>query len=87
MKIKIRTKGFRLSMPVPLRMAGMMVRMIPDKQFEQMREETPPPYDALMTKEVFVMLCQECLDVLREYKGLEMVHVEASDGTFVSIKL
>ena len=33
------------------------------------------------------MILGECLDVLRENKGLEVVHVEASDGTFVSITL
>lgn len=27
------------------------------------------------------------LDILKENKGLEIVHVEAVDGTFVSIKL
>ena len=33
------------------------------------------------------MLLRECVGVLRENKGLEMVHVEAQDGTFVSIRL
>lgn len=33
------------------------------------------------------MVLEECLDVLRENKGFEMVHVETMDGTFVSVKL
>lgn len=33
------------------------------------------------------MILEECLDILKENKGLEIVHVEAADGTFVSVKL
>ena len=40
-----------------------------------------------ITRQVLVMLLDECMDILKENKGLEVVHVEAADGTFVSIKL
>ncbi len=33
------------------------------------------------------MVLESCLDVLKENRGLEAVHVEAHDGTFVSIRL
>ena len=33
------------------------------------------------------MIVEECTDVLRENKGLEVVHVETEDGTFVFIRL
>ena len=33
------------------------------------------------------MIFEECMDVLKENKGLEIIHVEAVDGTFVSITL
>ena len=51
-----------------------------------MRRDVPPPYDVLITRQVLVMLLDECMDILKENKGLEVVHVEAADGTFVSIK-
>lgn len=40
-----------------------------------------------MTKENLRLILAECGDVLKENKGLEVVHVEAADGTFVSIIL
>ncbi|MCR2033297.1 hypothetical protein [Anaerofustis stercorihominis] len=87
MKVKIITKGFHFSLPVPIGMAGIAVKMIPDKMFEEMRAGTPKPYDELVTKETINLIVKECMDILKENKGLEVVHVEASDGTFVSIKL
>lgn len=87
MKVKVRTKDVCLSMPVPVSLAGWAVRWIPERVFEKMRENTPEPYRALITKEAVSMLMRECVEVWKENKGLEMVHVQAQDGTFVSIKL
>lgn len=87
MKVKVRTADFRFSMPLPVSMAGFALRWVPDRVFEEVRSGTPEPYASLITKETIGMILGECLDVLRENKGLEMVHVEASDGTFVSITL
>lgn len=33
------------------------------------------------------MILEGCQDILKENKGLEVVHVEAADGTFVSIRI
>lgn len=87
MKIKVRTKDLRISIPVPVSMAGLAVKMLPEKAFEKMRQDVPEPYKYLITKDYFGMIVEECIDVLKANKGLEMVHVEASDGTFVSIRL
>lgn len=87
MKVKIITNDIRFSMPVPVAMIGFVVKLIPEKVYEEMRLNTPEPYSGLMTKEYIRMILEECLDVLKENKGLEIVHVEAKDGTFVSIKL
>jgi len=87
MKVKIRTKDIRLSLPVPVSLIGFVVRLLPEKLFEEMRTDTPEPYNKLLTKETFSMILRECMDILKENKGLEIVHVEARDGTFVSIKL
>lgn len=74
-------------MPVPISLIGFAIRILPEKTFEEMREHTPEPYQCLITKETIRMLFGECLDILKENKGIEIVHVEARDGTFVSIKL
>ena len=87
MKVKIRTKDFRFSMPVPLSMIGFVIKMLPDKAFEEITANTPEPYRCLVTKETICMVLEECLDVLKGNKGLEIVHVEAADDTFVSITL
>lgn len=52
-----------------------------------MYENTPEPYQALMTKQTVRMLLGECLDVIQENRGLEIIEVQASDGTHVSIVL
>lgn len=87
MKIKIRTADLRFSMPIPVSMIGFAIKLIPERLFEEMRKNTPDPYNSLVTKETIRMVLEECLDILKENKGLEIVHVEAVDGTFVSIKL
>ena len=88
MKVKVRTpEGFRLSLPVPVGMIGGIVRLLPNRMFEQMQRNTPEPYAGLVSKQTVCMILGECLDVLRENKGLEVIHVEARDGTFVSIRL
>lgn len=87
MTVKIRTKDLRLHIPVPAAMIGFVIRLIPDKTIDKMRLNTPDPYNCLVTKEYIRMILEECLDILKENKGLEIVHVEAADGTFVSVKL
>lgn len=87
MKIKIRTKDFRFSMPVPVSIAGFVLKFLPERLFIEMRTNIPDPYAALVTKENLNMILWECMDIIKENKGLEIVHVEASDGTFVSIRL
>lgn len=87
MKVKIKTADLHFSMPVPVAMIGFVIKMIPDKLFEKVRADVPEPYRALITKETIIMALEACLDILKENKGLEMVHVEAADGTFVSVTL
>lgn len=87
MYVKIKTPDLRFSMPVPVSLIGFVVRMIPDRVFEELRAHTPEPYRCLVTKSQVGAILEECLDILRENKGLEAVRVEGGDGTFVSIKL
>lgn len=87
MKVKIKTADFHFSMPVPVSMIGFVVKMIPDRVFDDMSVHVPEPYCALITKDVIRMILVACQDILKDNKGLEMVHVEAEDGTFVSVIL
>ena len=87
MKVKIRTKDVSFSMPVPVSMVGFVTKLLPEKIFDDLRAHTPAPYACLVTKEYISMILNECQDILAENKGLEIVHVEAKDVTFVSVKL
>lgn len=87
MYVKIRTPDFHLSLPVPTSLAGAAVSLVPSRVFAEMAAQVPEPYRCLVTKENIRGIVQQCLEVLRENKGLEVVHVEARDGTFVSVKL
>lgn len=68
-------------------MVGIAVRLVPERVFGELRESTPEPYCALVTKDTVRMILGECLGIIKENRGLEIVHVEAADGTFVSVKL
>lgn len=87
MWIRIRADGVNFSMPAPLSMVSFVLRAIPEAAFEKMRQKTMPPYDELINKDTICFLWKECRDSLRPYKGLQLVHVEAADGTYVSIRL
>lgn len=87
MKVIVRSKDANFRMPVPVRFASFAIKRIPNSVFDKMGKEVPEPYDQLVTKEVVCMILEECVDVIKENKGLEIIHVEARDGTFVSITL
>lgn len=87
MRIIVRSKGFRLWLPVPLSLAGAVVSVMPESAISEMRKQIPPPYQELVTRKLLRELVQECQSVLKQYRGLEIVHVEAQDGTFVSVRL
>ncbi|RZS92780.1 hypothetical protein EV209_2851 [Cuneatibacter caecimuris] len=87
MRIKIRTKGIWLFVPLPAGLVSFAVRRMPDRMFEEMYEKTPEPYNCLLTRDFISMVLDECMEFIRENKGLEIIHVEAADGTFVSVKL
>lgn len=74
-------------LPIPMSLLGVALRLAPERAFEDMRMKTPQPYSNLVTKENITILVGECMDIMRENRGLEVIHVEAEDGTFVSIRL
>lgn len=88
MLIRVRTKeGLRIRIPIPTSLVGGAIRLVPDRALRSAREQVPPPYDVLITKDVILLIYDAFKDVIHQYKGLEIIHVEAQDGTFVSIKL
>lgn len=87
MKVKIKTKDLNFSMPVPVTMVGMVAKLVPDRVYGKLQEQTPEPYTCLVSKQNISMILSECIDILKANRGLEVVHVEGQDGTFVSIRL
>ena len=87
MKIKIRTEKIRFSIAVPTSMAAWAAKKIPQSAIDAMRKKTAEPYRQLVTRENFRFLLNACSEELKASKGLEAVHVEAADGTFVSVIL
>ena len=81
MRIVVRTPELRwpIRVPIPLSMAGMAVSFI--------REKSPPELRELLTKPMLRYLVGECVHTLKEYRGLEIVHVESAGGETVSITL
>ena len=72
---------------MPTALAGAAIKVMPEQAFAAMRKNVPPPYDRLVSRENFLLVYEICREILIENKGLEIVHVEAADGTFVSIIL
>lgn len=87
MIVKIKTPELRLFLPVPLGLVGFVIRLLPERVFAELCADVPAPYNALLSKESIRLLLAECLSFFKENKGLEVVHVEAQDDTFISIKL
>lgn len=87
MKIVVRTGNVNFSMPVPLGMVDLAIKAMPEAVFEKMREKSEPPFDRFICKKTVSVIFRECRDIFKENKGLEIVHVEGHDGTYVSIKL
>lgn len=87
MKIKVKTDKINIIIPVPVSMAAAVIRKIPESAFDELREKVPDEFKPLVTKENAVIVYEECKDILKKYKGLEIIDVKAHDGTVVYIRL
>lgn len=87
MRVIIRSKDVKLWLPVPLRLSAIAVDLLPATALENIRKSVPAPFDELITKENLREIIQECIFVLKQYRGLEIVHVEARDGAYVSVRI
>ncbi|WP_107841740.1 hypothetical protein [Metasolibacillus meyeri] len=92
MHIKMKTKGFRLIIPVPYLLLKIAVAILSsafisrqinkwiDASAENAKKHFPFP---LLEKETLIPLIKD----LKNYKGLTLVDIKAQDGTELSIKL
>ncbi|MCC0645681.1 MULTISPECIES: hypothetical protein [unclassified Clostridioides] len=87
MRIIVRSKETNLWLPIPLFLANTAVLLLPESVIAEIKKSLPEPYQEVITKKFLQELVRECQSVLKQYKGLEIVHVETQDGTFVSIRL
>ena len=87
MRIIIRSEDTCLRLPVPLCLASAAAALMPESLLEKLTAKMPPPYREVITKQLLQELIKECRPVFKQYKGLEIVHVEARDGAWVSIRL
>ncbi len=87
MKVIIKTKEANISMPVPLTMAEMAVKAVPDSVFRKAGSKLGKPYDCLVSREMISMIFSECRGVFKQCRGLEILHIEGHDGTYVSIRV
>lgn len=87
MKIRIIAGSINLSIPVPLRMAGFAIRNMPESLFLELRKKVSAPHDRLICRENLLFFYEACRDDLLAHQGLEIIHVEQRDGTFVSVVL
>lgn len=92
--------GRRITVPCPLGLARFVVALIPQRVFDNMmenagdripqedREEAQMAMSGLsLNKRTVLDILDAVGDIAREFKGLEIVHVESADGDWVSICL
>lgn len=87
MRIIVRSKERNLWIPIPTGLIGGAIALMPQAVLLEIRKNAPEQYGQFVTKEYLKLIYMECRDIINEYKGLEIVHVETQDGTYVSIKL
>lgn len=87
MKIRIKTKDLNLSLPVPVSAAGIVIRKIPESVFTSMQKHVPEPYNAFCSRKMLTLLVKECSGTLRTIRNMEIIHIELSDGIYISIRM
>ena len=87
MTVRISSKNIRFFIPLPTAMIGLAIRWMPDRVLDEIRAGAPEPYRNLITKEYVGSLMESPISGKSKRLGLEIIHVEAGDGTYVSVKL
>ena len=87
MKIKIHADKYHMTIPVPVSLAGVALKVIPNSAFDAMKESVPKEFEHLVSRKAIQFYYKMCREIMAEYPGLEIVHVESHDGAMVSIIL
>ena len=89
MWIRVRTPELKhnISIPVPLGLAGAAVSLVPDRVLARNRAGMPEEMRYLLTKPFLRQVMKALKESVRDYRGLEIVHVESTGGEQVSITL
>lgn len=87
MKITIKTDKSNLSIPMPLSMAKIAIKKVPDHVPDKFRAKLPAAYAKAIRKENLIFLFEECRPKLEDFKGLELINTRKDDGTYISIVL
>lgn len=83
MRVYIRHKRLRFVIPAPL----WILTLISKSTIKHLvNKYTPKEYRKYVENIDFDEL-NRAIEILKEYKGMEMVNVEASDGTVVKVRL
>lgn len=72
---------------MPLGMAAMAIKKVPDSVLDKFRAKVPPAYAKAICKENLIFLFEECRPELEKFKGLELLNARKEDGTHISIVL
>ena len=78
---------FTLRLPIPMGLVGMAVSFIPERALAEARADLPSELQGLLTKAMLKSLLGQCAHLLKEYRGLEVIHVETHGGELISITL
>ena len=87
MTIHICADGFRLFLPIPVGLGLFVLRHLPSAALNGMQQHVPAPYNALVTRQALCLIVAVVQDMAADYRGLELIHVATTDGTFVSVRL
>lgn len=83
MKIYIKSKGKRFIVPFPLVLAKLGISIVKTPFVKKYIPEKDRKYMDIIDFNAL----SKCIDILKEYKGLTIVDVEAKDGTKVNITI
>ena len=87
MKIHIKTPdGHNMKFPIPVACASFFIQRLPDSLFKNMQNKVHYPFNTLLTKEIISLMLSQCTDIIKENKGLEVIYIEAKDGTYISVR-
>lgn len=83
MRVHVRHKNLRLVIPVPL----WVLTLVSKATIKHMIIKYTPQEHRKYVEAIDFDELNRAIEILREYKGLELVNVQASDGTIVKIRL